>query len=68
MTIKELKEKIENLPDEMDVFIAERKTDFGFGLANSGYVKEIFFTEDEYPTEEEIKAAPKENVFVLDEE
>lgn len=68
MTIKELKQKIENLPDNMEVFLAQRKTDFGFGLANSVYVKEIFFTEDEFPTEEEIEKAPKENVFVLDEE
>lgn len=68
MTIKELKRKIADLPDSMEVFVAERKTEFSYGLVNSAYVKEIFFTEDEFPTENEIKKAPKENVFVLDEE
>ena len=68
MNIRELKEKIKDLPDTMDVFLADRKTDFGYGLANSGYTKEIFFTEDEAPTEEQIAEAPRDIVFILDEE
>jgi len=68
MNIKELKEKIKDLPDTMDVFLADRKTDFGYGLANSCYTKEIFFTDDETPDEEQIANAPRETVFILDEE
>ena len=68
MTIKELKRKIADLPDSMEVFVAERKTEFTYGLVNSAYVKEIFFTEDEFPTEDEIKQAPREEVLIIDEE
>lgn len=68
MTIKELKQKIADLPDNMEVFVAERKTEFIYGLVNSAYVKEIFFTEDEFPSENEIEEAPREEVLILDEE
>lgn len=68
MNVEELKEIIKNLPDEMDVFISERVTEFGFGLVNSTYVKEIFFTEDEVATEEEIEQSPREKVLIIDEQ
>ena len=68
MTVKQLKQELENLPDNMDVFLAERKTEFGYGLVNSAYTKEIYFTEDEYLSEEEIENAPTEIVLILDEE
>lgn len=68
MTIKELKEKIKDLPESMEVFLADRKTEFGYGLANSAYTKEIFFTDDEAPTDDEIAEAPRDTVFILDEE
>ena len=68
MTVKELKQKIENLPCNMNVFLAPRITEFGFGLVNSVYTKEIFFTEDENPSEDEITEAPTELVLILDEE
>jgi len=63
MTIKELKQQISNLPDTMDVFIAERKTHFAFGLANSAKVKTISFSEDD-----ERKDLCYDNVLVIDEE
>ena len=63
MTVKELKEKIANLPDNMDVFVAERKTVFAYGLVNSAYVKEINFIEE--PDGEVLSC---HNGFVLDEE
>ncbi len=47
----------------MDVFIAERKTEFTYGLVNSAYVKEIAFAESAGD-----KALAKEDVCVLDEE
>jgi hypothetical protein len=63
MKIKELKEKIKNLPDNMDVFVAERKTEFAYGLINSAIVKKINLVED---PDGEVLA--QENVFILDEE
>lgn len=64
MTIKELKNEIAMLPDNMEVFIAERKTEFTYGLVNSAYVKEIAFTED--VNDEDILATDR--VLILDEE
>lgn len=46
MTVKQLREKIANLSDNMDVFISERKTEFTYGLVNSATVKAINFMED----------------------
>lgn len=60
MTIKELKQIIQDLPDGMDVFMDERLTEFKFGLVNSAKVKEIGFQEDPYS---EIMA--RVNVLVL---
>ena len=63
MTVKELKEKIVNLPDNMDVFVAERKTEFTYGLVNSAFVKKINFVE-----EPDGEVVAQDNVLVLDEE
>lgn len=63
MTVKELKESLEGVPDSMDVFIAGRKTDFAYGLANSAYVKEINLMEDP-----EGEVLSRDKVFILDEE
>lgn len=46
MTIKELKEKLSQYPDNADVFMAERKTEFSFGLLNSVSEQEINFMEE----------------------
>ena len=46
MTIKELREKIKDLPDNMDVFVDERLTEFRYGLVNTAEVKEINFMEE----------------------
>ncbi len=46
MTIKELKQVINDLPDNMDVFLGERLTEFTYGLLNSAEVKVIGFGED----------------------
>ena len=63
MTVKELKEKIANLPDSMDVFVAERKTEYTYGLVNSAFVKKINFVE-----EPDGEVLAQDNVLVLDEE
>ena len=63
MTVKELKEKLAMMQDNMNVFVAERKTEFAYGLVNSAYVKEINFMEA--PDGEAIYA---DKIVVLDEE
>lgn len=66
MTIKELKLKIENLPDNMEVFIGERVTEFSYGLVNSAEVKNVLFYDEGDPDNEEVQA--NDDVFVLTEE
>lgn len=63
MTVKQLKEELNKYPDNMDVYMAERKTEFSFGLVNSAFSKEIYFSEDE-----EGEPLAKETVVILDEE
>ncbi|HET8838056.1 MAG TPA: hypothetical protein VFM82_03590 [Flavobacteriaceae bacterium] len=63
MTIKELKQKIENLPDTMDVFIDERVSEFTYGLVNSAKVREINFMEEPGG-----KALSKNEVLIFSEE
>lgn len=46
MNIRELKEIIKDLPDNMDVFIDERISEFTYGLVNSAIVKKINMKED----------------------
>jgi hypothetical protein len=65
MTVKELKEKLSQYPDNMDVFVAERKTEFAYGLVNSVRSDEINFIED--PDDEEALARDTV-VVILDEE
>lgn len=45
MTIRELKAKITDLPDDMDVFIHQCENDFGHSICESAEVKEISFSE-----------------------
>ena len=65
MNIKQLKEKIANLPDDMEVFVSERVTEFAYGLVNSATVKEINFSEDESPAS---KVLAMDVVLILSEE
>lgn len=45
MTVSQLKKAIENLPDNMYVFVGERESDFMYGLVDKIQVKEINFYE-----------------------
>lgn len=63
MTVKQLKEKLNEFPDHMDVYVAERVTDFRYGLVNSISVREINFCDE---SEGEVLATDK--AVVLDEE
>jgi hypothetical protein len=64
MTVKELKLELEKYPDNMDVFLAERKTEFSYGLLNSVESHLISFVES--PGDEEPKG--EDMVVILDEE
>jgi len=64
MTVKQLKEELSKYPDDMDVFLDERQTEFQFGLLNGVYKKEISFKED--PEDEEGLAS--DTVVILSEE
>lgn len=63
MTVKKLIEKLSQYPENMEVFIAERKTDFTYGLLNTISKKEINFMEE--PNSEVLL---KGEVVILDEE
>lgn len=63
MTVKELKQKLTEYPDNMEVFIAPRVSEFYYGLLNTVRSKEINFTEE--PGEEVLG---RDTVVILDEE
>lgn len=47
MNIKQLKEKIENLPDHMDVFIRQDNPEFNCSMVEKAKVINASFAEDE---------------------
>lgn len=63
MNVKELKQKLDLYPDDMDVFLAERQTEFSYGLLNS--VRKEIINCKETP---DGKVLAKETVIILDEE
>jgi hypothetical protein len=63
MKVKELIKELQSLPENYEVFIAERKTEFSYGLANSVYIKSINMCE-----EPEGEVLAREKVVVIDEE
>ena len=63
MTVGELKTELEKHPDNMQVFVAERKSEFTYGLINSVYKKKINLKEE---PDGEVLAT--ETVVVIDEE
>lgn len=63
MKVKQLKALLEKYPDNMDIFLAERKTEFTYGLLNTVKLEEITFSE-----EPESNPLAKETVLILDEE
>ena len=63
MTKKELIEKLASFPDEMDVYVAERKTDFAYGLLDNVFAKNIIMQEEPGG-----KKLAIQKVIILDEE
>lgn len=68
MNVRQLKEHIEDYPDNMEVFLAPRKTEFYYGLLNSVRSKEIKFTEDPSEEEDYNTLMGFDTVVILDEE
>lgn len=69
MTVKELKQKLAQFPDDMEVFVDERKSEFRYGLVNSIRSEEILFTENpdfEDFGEESVQA--RDTIVIIDEE
>ena len=52
MDIKELKEKIKDLPDTMDVMILQTNDEYQHSMADSAYVRPITFQDESMPEEE----------------
>lgn len=46
MTVKQLKEALQKLPDNMDVYLAETTSEFAYSPAESCIVKRIPFQEE----------------------
>lgn len=63
MTVKELKTELEKCPDHMDIYLAERTTDFTFGLLNGIKQQRVKFSE-----EPNGKAIASDKVIILSEE
>lgn len=47
MNIKQLKEKIKDLPDHMDVFIRQQNDEFELSLAYRAEVKDVTFSDED---------------------
>lgn len=63
MTVKELKEKIKDLPDSTDVMIEKTNDEFHLSLLEKAEVKECTFAE-----ESSLKVLGKEKCLVLSDE
>lgn len=63
MTVKQLIELLSKLPQEYDVMLAERTSDFAYGPVESIYIKSIPFTEE--PGGKELS---RNKVVVIDED
>jgi len=66
MNVGELKKELEKYPDNMDVFLDERLTDFRFGLLNTVSTREISFIEN--PDDEITDETPVVECLVLTED
>ena len=63
MTIKQLKEIIKDLPDDLLVYVDERRTEYTYGYVNTAEVQQInIMDEHENVTDEDVR------VLILSEE
>lgn len=52
MTIKELKQAINDLPDNMDVMVYQTNDEYGFSLSETAQVQPVQFQDEEVPEDE----------------
>lgn len=55
MTVKELKHKLEGVPDDMDVMIYQTNEEYGFSMGETASIQEVTFMDDEMDSEEYAK-------------
>ncbi|MGV0856879.1 hypothetical protein ACTS9E_15265 [Empedobacter brevis] len=67
MTVKELKQRLEGVDENLEVFIIqEYSDDFGSSIVEKAEVRNILFTEN--PEDEESIIACRDDVFVITDE
>lgn len=66
MTVKELKQKLENAPDNMDVMIYQGDDEFAYNMANSAEIRKVKFYVD--PDDSENTEYAEEDCFVITDE
>ena len=64
MNLKEFRERTKNMPDNTDIYIGERLTEFKYGFVNSATFKTINMTEEPNGSGE----SATEDVLVLEED
>jgi len=64
MNLKEFRERTKNMPDNTDIYIGERLTEFKYGLVNSAAFKTISMTEEPDGSGE----SAKDDVLILEED
>lgn len=56
MTVKQLKQKLEGLPDDMDVMIYQTNDEeYGFSMADNASVQKVTFMDKDMPSDEHAK-------------
>lgn len=63
MIVRELKERLSQYPDHLEVFMAELTTEFAYGLVNGVRTRELNFMEDP-----DSKVLARAQVVVISEE
>lgn len=54
MTVKELKQKLENLPENLEVFIEQNNSEFQYSLSNSISEKIVEFSDGDLKAEDKV--------------
>ena len=73
MTVKELKEKLQEAPDNMEVMLLQTDDESPYNLVNTAEIREITFSSPEFEDEESEdfihpNDLPREKVFVITDE
>lgn len=64
MTVKELKQKLEGVPDDMDVMIYQTNDESSYSMSEKAFIEEVTFMDEEMPSEEYAKV----DCFVITDE